>query len=93
MAQSDDTAELEPLLQPRLIRFMRDRPRLIDRGIRKEALDDLETIVAERRTTDSVANTVGRQVSSTLQDVTGRLARTETKKQLDKANQKQLKRL
>lgn len=55
MTEPNEAAELDPILQPRAIRFLKKRDRLIDMGMREEFLDEMEDRVVQRRRPDVVA--------------------------------------
>lgn len=55
MSGTSGEPELDPIVQPRLVRFLKDRQRLIDRGIRKELLEQLESQMVMRRRPDTAA--------------------------------------
>lgn len=46
----------QPLLQPRIIRLLKDRPRLISFGLREDVLDELDAKMCQRRSPQSLAD-------------------------------------
>jgi hypothetical protein len=82
---ADDPAGLdEPLLKPRAVKRLKERPRLIDFGFRRQILGELEKELHERRKPKEVAENatkalqertrrpVANAVSSKAQDVNKR---------------------
>lgn len=93
MPEADGAATDNPLLQPRLIRFLKNRDRLIDRGFREEFLEQLELNVVRRRTPDTVAEGVTKEGFKRLEEVGGDVAKGRVKNAVDRANKGPLKKL
>lgn len=55
MSGTSGEEELQPIVQPHLVRFLKDRPRLIDKGMRREFLEELEHQMKIRRQPDTAA--------------------------------------
>lgn len=87
MPHEGDGGELNPLLEPHLIQLLKRRPRLIDDGLRKETLDELETVIRERRTADTVASRVAHEVTQAGSGVAESVAESRFRQRLDKANE------
>lgn len=68
MPHLDEEGELKPVLQPVAIRALRDRDRLVDLGLREDMLDELETIVANRRTADTLASRLSHNAMESVKD-------------------------
>lgn len=56
MPHANDEGELRPVFQPIVIRALKNRERLIDAGLREEVLNEMEDVVAQRRTADTLAS-------------------------------------
>lgn len=56
MPHVDDEGELRPVLQPMVIRALKERNRVIDFGLREEMLEEMEIIISQRRTADTLAS-------------------------------------
>lgn len=90
---TDDGEELEPLLQPRVIRMLRNRQRLINFGFREEVLEEMEETIARRRTTDTIAHRVSTTMADVLRDSSEPIVRDRMRNRLEKANAGALNRL
>lgn len=86
MVESDSRGEKEPILQPRLVRFLKDRPRLVDKGLRREFLEELEREMVERRKPDTVAERMARSTMDRFNQATGKVARKKASAVVNKAN-------
>lgn len=93
MVETDSAGEKEPLLQPRLIRFLKNRPRLIDKGMRKEFLEELEQEVVERRKPDTIAEKMARSAMGRVNNATGKVARRKARDAVNRANNGPLQKL
>lgn len=93
MAAGDGDSSAEPLLEPRLIRFLKDRPRLIDRGVREEILEELEKNVAERRTPDTMAEKAVQSAFDRAGETVAPVTKNRVKDKLEKANEGPLEKL
>lgn len=91
MSGVDEGAELEPLVQPRLIRFLKDRPRLVDKGVRRELLEQLENQAIQRRRPDTAAEKAVQSFFNRFNEAGGQVARERAKKRMRKANEGPLK--
>lgn len=60
--------EKEPLIEPRVIRAMRKRPRLVDDGFREELLRNIENNVENRRKPQNFASGAAMQAAEVLAD-------------------------
>lgn len=93
MKETGGSASEEPILQPRVIRFLKNRPRLIDRGFREEFLEQLESNVSERRKPDTLAEKTVRGVFRNLEEAGSGVAKNKAQGALNKANDGPLSRL
>lgn len=89
MAEPDESIRDQPLCQPRLVRFLRQRPRLVDFGLREQALANLEHNMCERRKPDKVAEHASKQ----LQEAGEPVVRDTLREQLSQANERLFSRL
>lgn len=94
---SGNDSELEPLVQPRLIRLLKNRPRLVDFGVREELLEELEQQVILRRTPDNVAESMISQIirgtTQRASEVTEPVFKNRTAEKMSKINETRLKNL
>lgn len=88
-----DEGEADPLLKPRLIRLARDRRRLIDLGVRKDVLDQVEKRVCERRCAENVGDRLTRETLGSVVDLSQPVVRDKAISGLSRANRSALKRL
>lgn len=93
MAGTEGDPDAQPLFEPRVVRFLKNRPRLVDRGLRQELFEELEYNIRERRKPDNMAESVVREGLKRFEEAGGRVAKNRTKQALDKANKGPLKRL
>lgn len=93
MVGTDDETPAQPLLEPRLVRFLKNRPRLVNRGFREEFLEHLEQNVRLRRTPDAMAERSVQEFIKRFEEAGGSVAKNRTKQALDKANKGPLNKL
>lgn len=93
MAGTNSETPAQPLVEPRLVRFLKDRPRLVDRGLREEFLEQLEYNIRERRKPDTMAERSVQEFFKRFEEAGGSVAKDRTKKALDKANKGPLNKL
>lgn len=93
MEDSVDENELKPLFEPRLIRLLKDRPRLVDRGFREEFLEQLEENVRERRKPDTVAEEMAKNLMRRFEDAGGSVVKNRARSALETANEGPLEKL
>lgn len=93
MPHQDESGELKPIVQPRLIRALKNRTRLVNLGLREEVLDNLEETVKERRRTDTVASRLSHEMMQSLSDTGKPVLEKSAKKRLDRVNEGILERL
>lgn len=87
MPHTDGEGELKPLVQPRVIRALKNRPRLIDKGVRREMLEEMEQNVIERRTTGEVASRVSHTVMKSASDAGEPVVRNRMWNALERLNE------
>lgn len=93
MEGTESENKAKPLVEPRLVQFLKDRPRLVDRGLRKEFLEQLEQNIRVRRQPDSMAERTVQEMFRNLEEAGGGVVRDRTKNALEKANNGPLERL
>jgi len=93
MVGTDGDGSAQPLVEPRLVQFLKDRPRLVDRGLRQEFLEQLEMNIRERRIPDSMAERGVQQVFRRFEEAGSGVAKEKTRKAMKKANEGPLRRL
>jgi hypothetical protein len=86
MVEPEDRELQDPLFEPRVIRFLKDRPRLVDKGVRKRLLEELENQVRERRKPDTVAEKAVRSVVRSVEQVGENVGRRRAKERLRQVN-------
>jgi len=69
MPQDSEASSEKPILHPHIISKLKDRPRVVDFGVRRDALAQLENQLAERRTPKNVAKRTSRRAMSEAKDV------------------------
>lgn len=93
MVGTEGEDAVKPLAEPRLVQFLKDRPRLVDRGLRQEFLEQLEQNIRQRRRPDTMAEKTVQQAFRTFEEAGGGVVRDRTRKALEKANEGPLERL
>lgn len=83
----DGDGSPSPLVKPRVVRVLRDRPRMVDFGLREEALDELDTIMCERRDPANVAESAVRDGFNNAADAAAPPVRNLVRGRLQEANQ------
>lgn len=87
MAEPDSQPADEPLAKARLVRLLRDRPRLIDRGVRKDFLDQLKDNIEDRRKPSNVAEKSAREVLNRSAESAQPVLRDRVKDKMESANE------
>lgn len=83
----DPQAEEEPILQPRLIRFLKNRRKLVGGGIREEFWEEVERNVIERRRPDTAAERAVQNLMDWAAESTAPVARRRMRERLSQANE------
>jgi len=89
---SGDNAS-EPIVKPHVVRLLKNRPRMVDKGVRRNILDHLDKSMTGNRTPDSIAQRASQRAMKPVQDAASGTVRDHTKQLLDKANGTILKNL
>lgn len=93
MEGTDGEGGEDPLIQPRVVRFLKGRRRLVDYGVREEILDSVEDSMSERRKPDTVAEEVTLSVLRRFEDAGEQVATSRARKRLRNANTSVLSKL
>lgn len=86
MPHTDESGELKPLVEPRVIQALEERPRLIDMGVREEMWSQLEANIRERRTANTVASRISHSLMNTVQGSAEPVVRDRLNKNLNRVN-------
>lgn len=90
---SDSGARDNPLIQPRFVRILKDRPRLIDFGLRKEVLEELDHQLCARRSPQEIANRISDRVTDEITNTTRPVMRRRAEKKIKELNKDTLRKL
>lgn len=93
MTESDPLEGHDPILQPRVVRLLRKRPKLVDITAREEVLESLERNIAARRDPDVVADRFSRRTLESLMESTEPVVKERVQKRIESANDGLLSRL
>lgn len=93
MVSPDEGDEVDPLIQPRAIRALKNRPRLISLGFREEVLEQMEETVKQRRHPDTVAEKAAQGLKERAEDATEPVVRGRLRNRVRQANERLLKNL
>lgn len=93
MAESEPGEGVNPVLQPRLVRLLKRRPKLIEIDAREEVLDELETNIAARRDPDVVAERFSRATIESVKDSFEPVVSDRARKGMKRLNDGALERL
>lgn len=88
MVEPEDYSEVDPVLQPHLVRFLRERPKLIDVEMREKVLKGVEENIKDRRRPGYMAE----RIAEAAADIGKPVLTDATRERLEKANGKVLKR-
>jgi len=87
MSGAESEGELKPLVEPRVIQFLKDRPRLVNRGVREDFLRELEQNIRARRVPDTMAERTVRKLFKEAEEAGGGVARERARSRLKQANE------
>jgi len=90
MSEENDP-ERQPVVQPRLIRFARRRPKLVNLEFRDEFLKNLEENVCERRCPPNISDSAGRTVAMSAERAVEPVLQSTFRQRLSDANAGPLK--
>lgn len=86
MPEPDEVEQFEPVIQPRLVRLLKKRPRLIEDDFRKELLDELDKELCRRRAPDRLSDEAVRGMFNRAADSTAPPVRRRVRSRLEQAN-------
>lgn len=87
MAGADAEVSQQPLVEPKLIKFLKNRPRLVDKGLREEFLNELEHNVASRRQPDTMAEKTVQNFLRRFEEAGGGVAKERVRVRMEQANE------
>lgn len=76
--------EDNPVVEPKVIRKLKNRDRLVDFGVRQEILEELDKILSDRRKPDRISDDIADVLTRRMRDATKPVARNRVKEQLDR---------
>lgn len=77
----------EPLVRPRLVELLKERPRLVDDRFRKRFLENLESNMRQRRTPEVMADRLSEETLRSVVDVTQPVVRDGARDRLEQFNE------
>lgn len=83
----------EPIIQPRLVRLARKRPKLFDVEAREQFLKNLEESMIQRRTPPAVSERLGVNAARSAQEAVEPVIKDTARERMEKANEGLLSRL
>lgn len=90
---SSDSSREDPLFQPKIIKRLQGRERVVDMGLREEMLQALEHELTERRRPDNVSDRATREVAERARNSTEPVIKNRLRKRMEDANEGILSRL
>lgn len=93
MPENSGSSDVDPLLQPKIIERLRDRPKLVDAGLREEFWDELANTARERRKPDRIAEEGVRKAFNRSAEAAAPPVRNRVRGKLEKANESVLNNL
>lgn len=87
MVEPEEQASQEPLMQPRLVRFLKNRRKLVGGKLREEILEEVERNMEQRRMPDTAAEKIVQNAMRRTEEVTGSVARKKAKSGINKINE------
>jgi hypothetical protein len=85
MATGGDSIE-DPLIEPKVIKRLKDRSRVVDFGMREEFLNELEFVTRERRKPDHIAEEAVKRGFQRAEEAGAGVAKERTKSLLKRGN-------
>lgn len=93
MAEPGASGEDQPVVQPRVIRLLRKRPKLVAENMRNDILEQVEHNITERRKPDTAAERVVRRVLDEARNAGEQVFSGRLKDRMAEANEGALRRL
>lgn len=85
MATGGDSGE-DPLLEPRVIKKLKERNRVVSFGVREQFLEQLEAVQREKRKPGNVAEEAVKRGFQRAEEAGAGVAKETTKKMLQRGN-------
>lgn len=86
MSQSGGSAD-DPIIHPRVIKRLKERPRLINDGLREQFLQEMENVVTEKRKPQNVAESAVLRGFERFQEAGGGVAKKAVQTSLERGNE------
>lgn len=93
MVESGKSGADQPVVKPRLIRFLKNRRKFIGGDLRNELWEEVDRRVTDRRKPDTAAERVVQNLLEEVNDATFPVARRRIRDRLANANENTLNRL
>lgn len=93
MAETDSSGEVDPLLQPRVIRLLKRRPKLFAESARNEFWEEIERNVTERRKPDTVAERAVDRLLEQTREATSPVMKGRARERFRRVNETVFRRL
>lgn len=82
-----------PIVRARVIRQLKDRPRLVDEGFREQLLENMVDNVEQRRTPSIIADRMSKETARSVADITEPVVRDAAAERFDQLNKTVFKNL
>lgn len=93
MAEPGISGEEQPVVQPRVIRLLRKRPKLVAENMRNDILEQVEQNITERRRPDTAAERVVQRVLDEARHAGEQVFSGRVRDRMVEANEGALRRL
>lgn len=93
MAEPVRSGEEEPILQPRLIRFLKNRKKWLGGSIRNDFWQEVERNVTNRRIPDTAAERFIDRIGDEIREASFPVAKDRVRNRMARANEGRLRRL
>lgn len=82
--------ELQPIIEPHMVKKLRNRTRLVDFGLRRQFLEELEEVMRRRRSPDELASRASREATNAAKEPAEAVVRDRIKEKLNNMNDNKL---
>jgi len=86
MAANSGNNGSDPLVKPHVVRMLKDRPRVVDKGVRRNILDHLDRSISENRTPEKLAENASQRAMEPVRKAAQGTVFDHVKQAADKAN-------
>lgn len=93
MAEPNEMARDQPLVKPRLIRFLKNRRKLIGGQLRTELWSEVDKNVTQRRKPDTMAEKTVQRLLEEIQEASFPVMRERVRNRMERSNERALRRL